>query len=383
MDTKMEHSGNHLEEDLYNSESQNTSKECRGGLLGEYDNWKQQEDMAEKHRANMLMEKVDANDNKNRLQRQLEELCNKQESIEEEKLDRQNQFKRELEQLKTGNSELQKEIQELEKTLQKEKDALEDMKAELQIENTLPQKNINFKSEETPMDGESSPDISYKCFVTINGGSILQSGQTLLTFEDNDVARSVIKKGKYKLDFEDTSVEVTAKPINFNKTTQFEINMNISKKRLCVYNLPAELSDEHLRDKLELLFYKPSIGGGEIEGVQFDRSRDLAFIDFLQSGVVERLAKQKHFEFSAHNVLHQITVKPYIDMKLNKLQMFTGMSPKSVLLDGIKGVEESEDDIQDIVQIFFQKPTNGGGEVEHILHSQNRKRVAEFEPDLG
>ncbi|XP_018094265.1 N-myc-interactor isoform X2 [Xenopus laevis] len=383
MDTSLDCSGNHLREDLCNSESPNTDKENREGLLAEYNHWKKQQDTADHRKSFFLVEKLDATDTKMELQRLLEELSTKQENMAEEKLDKSNQFKRESEKLKMVNLELQKQIQELKKTLKKEEHVLEDMKKELQVENKLPRKNINFKSGEAHEDAESFPDISYKYFVTINGGAILQSGQTFVTFEDSEVAKTIIKKGNYKLDFEGTSVKVTAKPINFNRTTQFEINMNLSKKRLCVHYLPVELSDEYLRDRLELTFYKPSIGGGEIEGVQFDRSRNLAFIDFRQSGVVERLVKQKHFEFSADNALHQITVEPHLDIKLNKLQMFTGKSLKSVLLDGLKGVEETEDDIQDIVQIFFQKTTNGGGEVEHILHSHNRKRVAEFEPDLN
>eukprot|EP00079_Xenopus_tropicalis_P030188 XP_012825952.1 PREDICTED: N-myc-interactor isoform X1 [Xenopus tropicalis] len=362
--------------------SLNTSMESHGGLQSEYDHWKEKHDAADNRRSNLIMEKVDASDAKMKTQRQVEELARKLDGTDEEKKEKENLYEREIKGLKTENSDLQKQIQELTKAFKKQQHVLEDIKEDLQAENTLPQKNINFKVEEAPKDGESSPDISYKCFVTINGIAILESGQTLLTFEDIEVANRVIKKGKYKLDFENKPVEVTAKPVTLNRTTQFEINMNMSKKRLCVRDLPPDLSDEYLKDKLELIFYKPSIGGGEIERVQIDGSRNLAFIDFLQSGVVERLVKQKHFEFVAHNTRHQITVEPFIDRELNKLQMFTGFSPKSVLLEGIQGVEETEDDIQDIVQIFFQKPTNGGGEVEHILHSHNRKRAAEFETDL-
>lgn len=62
--------------------------------------------------------------------------------------------------------------------------------------------------------------------------------------------------------------------------------------------------------------------------------------------------------------------------------MFSGISKRTLLLTDIEDMEEDEENIQDMVAIHFQKPSNGGGEVEHIRYASEGTKVAYFETDV-
>lgn len=52
------------------------------------------------------------------------------------------------------------------------------------------------------------------------------------------------------------------------------------------------------------------------------------------------------------------------------------------MLTGIQEVEEDEESTQDIIEIHFQKPSNGGGEIENIKYVSNQTKQAYFEEDV-
>ncbi|MEE6473845.1 hypothetical protein FKM82_010190, partial [Ascaphus truei] len=266
--------------------------------------------------------------------------------------------KREMNELKNKNSELEKEIQELEERLDAKVATFTKNSEQLQIGKKLPKNNINFTAIELMKDNAKNDtplDISCKSVVTINGAFVLQNGQALLTFEDEEVAQ---------------------------RTLKFEVNTCISTKKVIVRNLPLGPSDEYLKDKLELTFYKSKIGG-EIENVECDQINNSAHITFLKTGVVDHLTKRRTHELIANGHAHEVTVEPFIECNLNKLQLCSGISTRTVLLTGIKEAQEAEEDIQDQIEIYFQKPSNGGGEVEAVAYCLKRKRVAHFEEDLN
>lgn len=60
-------------------------------------------------------------------------------------------------------------------------------------------------------------------------------------------------------------------------------------------------------------------------------------------------------------------------------QNFRGAPERSVLLDNIPDLED-EDEMLDILEIYFQKPTNYGGEIENIkCFSRGKERLAFFD----
>lgn len=58
-------------------------------------------------------------------------------------------------------------------------------------------------------------------------------------------------------------------------------------------------------------------------------------------------------------------------------QTFCGTAKRSILLDGVEDVEE-EEDLQDHLEIHFQKPSNSGGEIESIKYISKGKALQAF-----
>lgn len=60
--------------------------------------------------------------------------------------------------------------------------------------------------------------------------------------------------------------------------------MNVSKKTVQISMAPPVLPEEHMRDRLEISFSRPSRGGGEVEKVSYNKSSGTAEITFLNTG---------------------------------------------------------------------------------------------------
>ncbi|KAM4697899.1 N-myc-interactor [Rhinophrynus dorsalis] len=353
-------------------------------LKEELSAWKARCSEANDQKTRKLLEKLEADEKKAEAESRVTRLIDEKNKIDEHMSEKEQFYKREMKELQVKNAELKDMIKDLELTLDAKLKAYQKSKEELQVDNKLPLQNINFVKSK-PITNESnngSPlDISYTCRVVINYPFVMQKGQAVVTFEDEEVAEKIINKNKHKLNVSSTMVEVKANPVHLQRTITFEVNMNISNRKMYVHNLPLNLPEETLKDKLELTFYKSAIGGGEVQSIECDRSSNSACITFLQNGVVERLLKKKQHLFSASGSAYKVTVKPCIELQLNKLQLFTGICPRSVLLSEIKNTDESEEDMQDLIMVHFQKPSNGGGEVTDIAYSMEKSRILHFEQD--
>lgn len=62
-------------------------------------------------------------------------------------------------------------------------------------------------------------------------------------------------------------------------------------------------------------------------------------------------------------------------------QMFSGTSRKTVLLTGINAEQKDEENVEDMIEIHFQKPSNGGGEVDQVTYIPKGTKTAYFEID--
>lgn len=59
--------------------------------------------------------------------------------------------------------------------------------------------------------------------------------------------------------------------------------------KINVTDIPDELPESQMRDKLELSFSKSRNGGGEVEYVEYDRQTRSALIAFVESGGIPAL----------------------------------------------------------------------------------------------
>ncbi|XP_053554275.1 N-myc-interactor [Bombina bombina] len=356
-------------------------------LQEQYEMWLKKCDVEEKRKTQLLLKKLDAQEAKKEAETRVTDLMKKGEEVSEEKIEKEKLEEREVNDLHQIKAKLVENNQKLEEKLKAITEAYKRIKEEVLIENNLPKNNINFKETEALKDTNSPKDkdldISCICFVVLNYPFVLKKGQALLTFEEEHVAQSIIKKKNHEISFSESSSKVTALPVHLCKTVKFEVNLNISSKKMLVENVPFEIPDEYIRDKLEVTFYKSDIGGGEIENVEYDRCNNRATITYLENGVVQNVIKRKEHQFNVNNCNYTVTVQPHISYSLNKLLVFSGISTRTVLLDNINHYEDSEEDIQDSIEIHFQKPSNGGGEVEHTAYNQQPNRVAYFEDDMN
>ncbi|NWI51313.1 NMI protein, partial [Calyptomena viridis] len=197
----------------------------------------------------------------------------------------------------------------------------------------------------------------------------LNQKQALLTFEDEEVAQRLTKKEKHTVKLDQT-VDVKVMPLKLEMGIRFELSVTISGKKIHVSEIPElPIPEDWMRDKLELNFYKTEQGGGgEIEEVTYDKQSRTAVITFLTPGASKNFVGWTEYPFFANGICYRLSVSPHIDAYVKNFQPYCGVSKKTILLTGIQEMGEDEENIQDMIEIHFQKPSNGGGEIENIKY---------------
>ncbi|NXU36282.1 NMI protein, partial [Drymodes brunneopygia] len=199
----------------------------------------------------------------------------------------------------------------------------------------------------------------------------LNQNQALLTFEDEEVAQRLTKMSKHCVNLDSTTANVTVRPFELEMGFQFELHVTISGRKINVSEIPElPIPKEWVRDKLELSFYRTeeAAGGGEVEDVTYNKESGTAVITFLTPGASYNFVRCTKRPFCAEGRWFQLSVSPHFDLHLRKFQPYCRVSKKTILLKGIPEVEEDEESVQDMIEIHFQKPSNGGGEIEKIKY---------------
>ncbi|CAL9689711.1 unnamed protein product [Knipowitschia caucasica] len=110
-----------------------------------------------------------------------------------------------------------------------------------------------------------------------------------------------------------------------------------------------------------------------------DHQRDTARVQLSQPGG-EWLTSG-----GGHTVELETTTKvhlaPVLEHQLSNFQTFCASSKRSVLLLVSRDTGD-EEEVQDQLEIYFQKPSNGGGEIETTTYlSPGRSELALLSPD--
>ncbi|KFP19752.1 N-myc-interactor, partial [Egretta garzetta] len=198
----------------------------------------------------------------------------------------------------------------------------------------------------------------------------LNQNQALLTFEDEEVAQRLIKMGKHTVNLDSKIAEVKVKPFTLEMGTKFELHVTISGRKINVSEVPElSIPEDWMRDKLELNFYKSDQGGGgEVEDVSYDKQSGTAVITFLRPGAANGFVRCTKYPFCVNGRCYRLPVSPDTNIRLEKFQVYSGISKKTILLKGIQETEDDEESVQDLIEVHFQKPSNSGGEVEIIKY---------------
>ncbi|XP_016061170.1 PREDICTED: N-myc-interactor [Miniopterus natalensis] len=271
------------------------------------------------------------------------------------------------------NIYLKMEIQKLEAELQ-------EATRNSQIKEDIPETKMKFTSSKNPENDSQYLNISCSFHVSSQVPYVLQKGEALITFEEEEVAQNVIRMGKHRVQIVNIDVEVTAKPVPLKSGVRFQVLAELSKVKINVTEIPDELPENQMRDKLELSFCKSRNGGGEVECVEYNKQTGSAVITFVETGVADKILKKKDYPLYINQDCHRVVVSPYIETHLKKFQIFSGTSKRTVLLTGMEDLHMmDEETVEDLVSIHFQREKNGGGEVDVVKCSLSRPCIAYFQ----
>eukprot|EP00075_Anas_platyrhynchos_P024885 XP_027314138.1 N-myc-interactor [Anas platyrhynchos] len=335
-------------------------------LKQELEKWKERLEKAEKLKADLQVCKLSADEEYVKQQDELRQLKELERNLHKEGIMSRDTHEKELFMLNQENSKLKKEIEKL-------KEDLAECNSELSWDSKIEKKIADMKVEFTHMEDtkDDFPDNNTRCVFSVTSKIPfkLNQNQALLAFEDAEVAQRLIKMGKHSLHLDRKTTDVKAVPFTLGMGIKFELHITISGKKIDVSEIPElSLPDDWVRDKLELNFYKSKDGGGEVENVKYDKKSRTAVITFLKPGVANGFVRSTKCPFTVNGRQYRLHVSPSTNVHLEKLQLYAGISKNSILLKGIAETEDDEESIQDMIEIHFQKPSNGGGETDRIKY---------------
>lgn len=285
-------------------------------------------------------------------------------------------------------SEVRKRKMELTEKLKRSRTQLQQKRAEIQklqhkfkICAELPDTEVEFVKPKDDDDDDVTSDkpIRGQFCVCQEGALLLTGRQALITFEEERVVSKILKTGRCSVSFDNHTLEVTPKRIRTEPLVQFEIELCTSRSLLDVSEVVSSMAKERVEDRLELAFCRPSRGGAEVKSVEVDLHQGTARVAFIKPGVAEWLAHRgEHMVDLDFQTV--VKVAPVYKYQLHKFQSFCGTPKRTLLLDNIKDTGD-EEEVQDQLEIHFQKPSNGGGEIEHTLYTSSRLRAV-LSPDL-
>uniref|UniRef100_A0A8C3SJB7 NID domain-containing protein n=1 Tax=Chelydra serpentina TaxID=8475 RepID=A0A8C3SJB7_CHESE len=161
-----------------------------------------------------------------------------------------------------------------------------------------------------------------------------------------------------------------------------QIELTLSDRCVLLSSLPRlELTEEQLLDKLELFFSKQKNGGGEVEQREFLRDSGHVVLTFAHDGVADQLTKKRRVQVPIGKQTYELKVTPYMSGQITDLQVRPCVCARTVLLSGIPDILD-EESMRDALEIHFQKPSRGGGEVDALGYVPAGKQArAVFEAD--
>ncbi|NXX79117.1 IN35 protein, partial [Urocolius indicus] len=251
----------------------------------------------------------------------------------------------------------------------------------------LPEKKMVFKSLVS-----NKEDVN-KLILTPLIRYPLPGGSALITFEKAEVAQRIIEMKEHVVELscgdeleelDRCRVRMHAAPVDILLPSALEIGLSQSNRSILVSDLPSlGIPEESLLDKLELFFSKPKNGGGEVDRTEFlDDSRQV-MLTFAQEEVAELLISRGQVQMQIGKTSYNLKISPCISGNITDLQLQPSRCPRTVLLSGIPDVLP-EEAMRDTLEIHFQRPSRGGGEVDALAYvPAGRDGVAVFAEDAG
>ncbi|KAM3598935.1 uncharacterized protein V6R79_024414 [Siganus canaliculatus] len=286
-------------------------------------------------------------------------------SIEKDERDNEEKLQKEQEKLVSLRQEethLKKEIEKMKVALMEEEAQTCELREQAKVFSSLPERDVYFNG----MTGKPSDAPKFQMEPSIVYP--MQEGTALITFEEKEVATNILDMRKHRVDLGgEFRITVEARPVQLMMPGVVEINAEVCPRRILISDLPR-LDVGTLKDKLEIYFSKGRNGGGEVDHCELMSDSWTVVLTFVRDDIAQGLIDKKDHEVDFQQAKHKVKVSPFLNGSITNLKSVVSTCPRTVVLKGIPDIMEQES-LQDLLEIYFQKSTNGGGEIEAIYYN--------------
>lgn len=342
----------------------------------ELSSWKTQTEKADDVKARLILEKLEEDEAKTKAQQEMLAFVKKQEEGQREFTQSMNTVQDEILKLGQRRQNLLDKLKRCQAELEARRAESTRLKQNFKIYAQIPDTEVKFSAQDKEHKGDDSQPITGVFAISQRPSLLLQGGQALISFEEEKVASQILKIAKCSVACENISLDVKPKRITMDPAVKFEVHLDVSRRELKVSNIPPYMPEERIKDRLEISFSRPSRGGGEVESVEYDKNTGKGHITFLHPGVAESLALRGRYRVDLDSEV-DVQVGTIFKYQLHKFQTFCGSPKRTILLEDTEN-KEDEEDLQDHMEIHFQKPSNYGGEIESIKYISRGKALLAF-----
>ncbi|XP_060921837.1 interferon-induced protein 35 [Labrus mixtus] len=258
--------------------------------------------------------------------------------------------------------ELKEQAEKLAAALKEEKAEYVLLKEQTEVFTAVPERRVVFKGVTGEVDG-SQFEMESSIVYPMDGGT------ALITFDEEVVAKKILSLRTHQVNLgEECRITVEARPVRLMMPSLVEIESKACPRRILISNLP-KMDTEFLLNKLEIHFSKTKNGGGEVEDREFLPDSGTVVLTFLSGDFARGLVDREYHEVMLHpDKSHRVRVTPFLNGNITNLQTKMLTCPRTLLLTGIPDFMEA-DTLQDLLEIHFQKSSNGGGEVTAFFYN--------------
>ncbi|KAM6965956.1 interferon-induced 35 kDa protein [Tautogolabrus adspersus] len=265
--------------------------------------------------------------------------------------------------LKEEEVNLKQQMEEVEAALHKQEVEYDHLKETAHVFTAVPERKVAFTGM-TEKKGYSRFEMKPSIVYPMDGGT------ALITFEEEVVAKKILDMGMHQVQVaEECLMPVEARHVQLMVPRLVEIESEVCPKRILISNLP-KMDTETLLNRLEIHFSKTKNGGGEVEDREFLPDSGTVVITFLSADFSRGLVDTEYHEVKLQQdkKSHKVRVTPFLNGNITNFQTKMAVCPRTVLLTGIPAIMEPET-LQDLLEIHFQKSSNGGGEITAFLYN--------------
>ncbi|XP_019955204.1 N-myc-interactor [Paralichthys olivaceus] len=342
----------------------------------ELETWKIKAERADDVKSRLIIEKLEEDEAKEKAKTEMYAWIKKQEECQKDFTQHMSAVQDEILKLSKRKQDLLEKLKRCQAELVNKKTESNKLKQKFKIYVQIPDTEVRFSTQGEEESDDVSQSIRGVFIISQRSTVLLEAGQALITFEEEKVASQILKIAKCSVSCEDMSLDVKPKRITMDPAVKFEVHLDVSRKALKVLNIPSSMPEERMKDRLEISFSRPSRGGGEVEGVEYDKNTGTGLITFLHPGVAEVLALRGNYPVDLDSEI-DMEVEPVYQHQLHKFQTFCGSPKRTILVDDIKNIMD-EGDIQDSLEIHFQRASNCGGEIQSIKYLSEGKALQAF-----